>query len=800
MSSVEIIVGHRWKDDVRYIDSLRPRRPAESCLDLLELRDIIDIVVDGTNLTASIPEEAIFGLVGRVLSALVKLVDETSHKGIIEFHHEPWELVLVPDGTSLRLSLYSIDRRQRVIARDQRIDARAFINAICGVGEQMLTDLFSVSERFSSHQQVRQISQALAHLKRAPRIEFSQDAKSRRPGAGDMRLASTSTAQGLTLAYRFDGSDPGLIGYQGEHVFDLHSLLFEGILEAEFNSHNFLLAHQYPFWAVTSLLDRTRQLFNQLESRSKTDFVLDEELSHLGFCVESKEGEWRIRARDTDDDTWHECTVSPSNCLDTLVSLGELFVQDLLRANASLAVNQRFIDLEEEVEKLRLWHRDLCGNTFYHERPEDYLRRLADVEPAAPASNPSPDFPRPLASIHTLFPRRAWNLWAERIDFSSLTLTETSLLVATPKSIRSLSPQRGNEHWRRQFEVPVDHDGVMSVAGPHLVATEGDGRLLLLDRQTGSLTSQLKSSAKWRDLVGAASYEKQDRVVVGRRDGEVAGFDATSGQMQWSHSTSPGKLRGLLFHGPLVCTQSCEGVISALNPCSGEPVWKIRTGGTPELSATVHQGRIYAVTHDPLHGGSTLYALYPFTGRTIWQLRLPGYACGPPSFVDQWMMLPLERHGQLTLIGVDLEAVDPRVAWQLELSSAGVDRPTPVSPAMIDGEMHGLIRTDRAELTCFRVLDGEILWRVVPATETLLLHGNLPLFQVRDAVVNVSSTVDLRHLETGRLLHSFDAIEAPEFGFLAPPFCVLLGERLSRSDDADQIAAYSVEHFLALID
>lgn len=800
MSSVEIIVGHRWKDDVRYIDSLQGRRPADSGLDLLELRDIIDIVVDGANLTASIPEEAIFGLVGNLLASLVELIDETSRKAIVEFHHEPWELVLVPDGSMLQLSLYSIDRRRRVVVRDQAIDARAFIDAICEVAEQMLTDLLGVSERYSSDPQVRRISQALARLKRTPRVNFPPRNGQQIDGAGGPRLASTSTSDGLTLSFRFDGADAGLRSYRGEHVFDLHSLLFDGALQAEFGSQALVLAHQFPFLAITGLLHRTRQLFNQLESHANDPFVLDEPLPRLGFSVEGEGSHWLLRAEDAEHHTWHQCEVHPSDCLDALVSLAELFAQDMTRANPHLTVNQRYLDFEEEVQKLRRWHRDLCGNNLYHERPEDYLQRLGHLEPAsAPAADP-PDFPWPLSTVHTLFPHRSWTLRAGRIDFGSIALTPSSLLLATPGSIRCLTPQNGREQWRHEFDTDTAHDGAIVVTGDHLISAAEGGVLHLLDRHGGELITTVDTGQEDRTLVGAACYESQDLTVAARRSGEVCAFDPRTGAVQWRTSTAPSELRQILFHGPLICVQSAEGVVSALNPASGETLWKIRTGGTSDRAVTIHQGRIYAVTHDPLHRGSTLYALYPFTGRTIWQLRLNGYACGPPSFVDHWMVLPVERRGQLTLVGIDLEAVDPRANWDLELSSAGVDRPTQISPVVLDGDWHGLVRTDRAELTCFCLADGEVRWRVIPATETLLLHGNLPLFQIRDAVINISERVDLRDVYTGRMLHTFDAIEAPEFGFLAPPFSLLFGEQAPGGEAADQLTAYSVDHFLALVD
>lgn len=799
MNSVEIIVGHSWTDDVRFINSLRPNRPSESSLNLLDVRDIIDIVIDGTNLTASIPEEAIFGLMGSLLASVVALVENTSRKAIIEFHHEPWELVLVPDGDDLQLSLYSVDRRQKVITRNLPINARSFIDALCEVAEEMLTELLRVSERFSADQQVRQISQSLSRLKRARRLQFeSYEDAQEIPQQGTL-VASTSSPGGLTLGYQVNGSDLGLQHYRGEHVFDLHALLFEGVIEIELGAHELVLSRRYPFLAMSSLLQRARQLLTQLENKDEGSFHLDQQMPHLQLEVHGEGGPWRVRAFQEVEQEWLELLVTPADCLDAMVSLGELFAADLLRTNPHLEVNQRFVDLGEELEKLRHWYRDLCGNNLYHDRPEDYIRRVGDLRPADEPPCEEPDFPWPLTSVHALFPRQSWELRAERIDFSSLTLGERELILSTRQDVRCIDPVTGDHQWSHDRAHQVEYAGAIGCAGNSLIVSDGSQELTVLRRGDGVQEAVVRTDVEWRTLAGTASYGDDELMVASSRSGELVGFDRDDGQVRWRHSSGPGRSHTTVFGGPLICVQSSEGVLAALNPRNGEILWKIRTGGTPESPVAFHQGRIYALTHDQLHQGSTIYALYPFTGRSVWQVRLPGFACGPPSFIDHWMILPVERHGQILLLGLDLEAVDPQPNWQIQLSSAGVDRPTAVLPVMIDEKVHGLIRTDRAELTCFRINDGVVIWRVIPASETLLLYGNLPLFRLREAVVNVSSTVDLRHLKSGKLLHSFSAIEAPEFGFLAAPFSLLLGEQAPLVDDIDQLTAFNVDHFLAVV-
>lgn len=797
MSFVEIIVGHQWQDDARYIDSLHPRRPAESTLDVLELRDIIDIVIDGTNLTASIPEEAIFGIVGNILSGLVELTAGRSPKTIVEFYHEPWELVMVPDGSSLLLSVYSIDRRRRVVARDLKIDARTFIDAACAAGEQMLTDLFCVCDHLSAEGRMREFSRSLTTLKRAARTPMAEPIKSGQ--AGRQRVGATSTAGGLTLEYSFDADDRGLRTYRGAHDFDLHALLTSGSLEAEFEGKRIVLCQSFPALAVASLLDRTRQLFNIRESQGGDAFVLDGELAHFPVTVTGEGNTWELRAQNLDDGSWHSLEVSPDNCLDVLVSVAELFVQDLVRSNSHLEINQRLIDLEEEVEKLRQWYRDLCGNNVYLDQPENYLRQLGHVEPQSVPTTKVPSFPWPFDVVHTLFPRRRWTLEQARIDFSSLQATSRGMIVACEQSIRNLVPATGEELWRHEFDKPLRHERSMAVTGPYVMVTEGTGSLQILAIDDGTSKARVDHEGFGPELAGAAYYGDSHFGVATSRNGHLLGF-GKDGELRWSQSTGPASLRTVVFDGPLVCSQSTEGVITAFNPETGDTLWKIRPGGTPELGAMMHQGRLYTITQDSLHRGSTLYSLYPFTGRTVWQIRLPGSVCGEPSFVDRWMIIPLERRGQTMLVGIDLEAVDPRINWSLELSSAGVVSPTKLLVAEFEGTAHGVVRTDRAELSCFRIVDGALRWRTMPASDTLLLYGNLPLFRVGDALVNISNTVDLRDLDTGTLLHSFDAIDTPEWAVLAAPFCLLLGERAGRGGQVDRLTGFTVEHFLALVE
>ncbi|TXD38043.1 PQQ-binding-like beta-propeller repeat protein [Lujinxingia vulgaris] len=794
MSQVEIIVGRGWKEDVRYLSALDPLRPAESAMSLLEICDIIDIVVDGTNLTASIPEEAIFGVVGGLLEGLVALSQGTRTKVILEFPHEPWELVLVARERKLFVSAYSLGREKQVVARDLPIDAAAFVGALTEAAEELLRELFSISERFSSDRYVRQLSQWLGVLKRGRQLSYGAAVPIEREPLAD-RASATSSTEGLTLGYELVSDDAGLRGYHGEQVFDLHALLFAGTLRAELGDAAVELSPRYPFLGMGSLLDRARQLLSHLEARSEGTLELIEPLPHLDFKVRDEGSRWEV---EVSGERW---SVSPTECLDRMLTLAELFVQDLLELNPRLELNQRFVDLDEEVQNLRRWHRDLCGNDLYHDAPEAYLRAQGHMQPEEPEAAPAPGFAWPLSEVHTLFPRARWEYRRAGLDLSTARLVGSGLLVSTPISTVMLDARSGQERWIwSEARSPVEARWRARAAGPWVVVAEGQGRVRWLEVASGAPAGSVALGTGFGALHEVAYYPAERLLVVASDQGKMAGVDLDREVVRWRFAVGPARFSALIFDGPLICARTTEGQLIALSPGQGQVLWRVRIGGHSENGVMVHQGRYYAVTHDAHHRGSTVHACYPFTGRSVWQVRLAGWVCGSPSFIDQWMVVPVERHGQVSLCGIALEAVQPQVSWRIDLLSAGLYEPTPALPIEIEGQWHGIVRTDRGETTCFRVVDGEVRWQAMPAREKLLLYGNLELFTIGDALLSVGEEVSVRALHSGRRLHTFEAMESPEQALLSAPFQLILGEQATEHGEDDVLAAWSVDHFMAVLE
>ena len=801
MQSIELVLGQTWKEDVRYLSELRPYRPAEAPLNLVEIYDIIDLVVGGTNLTAGIAEESIFGFVAQLLEDLVRLVTGLSRKAIVEFHCEAWELTLVPSGPEFLLSLYSLDHARRVVAHDARVDAHAFVRTVANAAETLLTDLLAIWDGFASDPFIRRFSAHLAQLRRTKSFEFAPSPP--RTESLGIQSGSTSTGSGLTLTYGLDADDAGLLGYDGEHVFDLHALLFDGRIEVEDRDRVVTISERYPFLTLQSLVRRIRELLSLLEASADSVDCRDA-MAHLRFDVTGTPTRWEVVIGPPQSDRPGgggdeveavRTSVAPVSCLDTMLTMAEMILADVVAANPRLELNQRYVDVQEEVAELRHWLGDISDTNVYMDRPEEFLRAHADVRPVDDVA-PQVGFAWPLRDVRALYPRHRWQFQAPQIHFSSVSIARGRLLVPTMDDLHCLEVDTGRRAWSRG----ADRARLSSYAqaGERIVVADEREGVDLVDLDSGERIGSADAVASL--LLGAAHYPDDELVVVADFHGRVAALDDRDGSVRWRHEASHGYLSGAAWEGPLFCTLSSPGFLQAFNPRSGESLWKVRLGGVAASGPHFHQGRIYTLSQDPVTAFLTVHAFLPYTGRAAWQLRLEGRIVGRVSFVGTWMILPLERHGRVSLVALPTESHQAEPAWSVDLASAGVDRPTVVEPVEIDGELHGLVRTDRAVLACFRVEDGEVRWITRSEQAGPLLFRNLDLVRIRDSVLSAGERFEIHAIDDGRLLHRFgEVMVAPEYLAATGALDIVVGEAGATENDPDGLQAFSLRNFLALV-
>lgn len=786
MKSPEIVVGERWRDDVRYLQEIRLYRPSGTALNPVDLRDIVDLIVDGRNLTAEIEEESFFGLLFDLVNATNELLTGSA-KAIIEFPTAPYELVLVADGDRVLLSLYSIDHELKVVAHNATLPTKAWITCVIRAAEDILSELLDIDDRFGTDVFIRSFSRAVAQLHRR---------KSDLVPSADRQTAeiagATSSQSGLTLHYELY-PDQDLLGFGGENPFDLHVLLVRGQLQVDWLEQITTISSPYPVLGVMTLLRRARELLNLVEA-SRGDFSCVDELPHLTLRVRAKGRSWCVgwgrNAIDAEMDS--------RETLETILSLCELILQDLHALNPKLQMNQRFEDMMTEVNDLRSWFEELAQTNTYFETPEEFLKENAGIRPLSVESS-EPTFSWPFSSVRALYPRHAWSFGGDTIHFQGVSVLPERILVPTSRSLIALDAGTGAPVWQAD-----DRGGSLLASyaqtGNFVVLANEVGELWLVDLMNGEDLGVLRGGETGGQLLlDAAFYPETQRLVVADLNGVLRGVSLENSGVDWENDSGHGFFVGVAFDGPLVCTLSSPGFIQAFHPVTGQRLWKVRLGGIADAGPIVHEGRIYAFTHDPVTHALCLHALFPFTGRTAWMHRFDGSLAGHPNFAGERLVVPVEKSGRVTLEGVSLETQTVRSQWSIEISTAGIDRPTRVAMASIEGKSYGIVKSDRGEVTCFELLGGEIRWRQRLEGESGLLFRNIDLVVVRDSVFTMGESLEIRSVDDGRVLHKLDdVVENVEYIHALNSLEILVGG-IGRGSEGDELLCLTLSHFLALV-
>lgn len=788
MKRVEFVVGNEWQHDVRYLDELRPVRPADSTPNLAEIGDIVDLVVGSKNVTASVSEESIFPFVADLCEGLIELAEGRRRKVIVEFRREPWELVLVPNGRAVEITIYSLDDDARIVAHNERVDAMQLVRTVGDAAQQLVTDLFAISDAFGSDPFVRRFSSHVGRMKRLNGIRFDEQDDAVERG----RAGSTSAASGLTLSYDVDVGSPAFQNYDGEQPYDLHALLVSGNVRCEWRGHEVPICDDFPFLALQGLVGRTRELFNAIES-DRNRFRCDDRLPRGTWDVVGESERWTIVAGL--DESLLEFELPQGEVLEALVSFAEMLLSDIEDSNPTIQLNQRFFEVAEDVSSLRVWLGDFGGSNTYMEAPEEYLRENGNVRPAEETS-PTADFPWPFESVRKLRPSSTWRFEDEQIHFGSITATRDHLLVPTSRALTVLDVSSGDPVWKT--ETLEERPSSYAICGPDVVISHPDRHVEIRDIATGSVACEVDDVGTF--LLDAAFYPGNDLAVVAEFHGTLSGIRRKTGEVAWRRDEDDSFLSGAHFEGPLVCTLSVSGYLTAFNPLDGKTLWRVKIGGAPEGGPRWHRGRIYTISHDENSRALSIHSVYPFTGRVAWQLRIDGWVAGEPVFHDDLLLLPVERYGRVTMHAIPVEDFRPETAWKLELTSAGLDRPTRVRVFHIDGVEHGIVRTDRSDLMAFRMSDGELRWRVQTDPKTTLLYRNLDLEIVQSAAVSVGESIQIRSLATGELLHRFAGVMvAPEFARVVGSMGVIVGEAGADDGFPDEVVRHDLDHFLAVV-
>ncbi len=799
MTSVEISVGQTWKESVRYLHDIRHSRPSGCGVDLTEIRDIIDIVVDGRNITSSVDEDNVFTVVDSMVAALLAIAEGRSRKAIVEFAREPWELVFHPAGDCVEVSLYSVGPRRHVVAHQVETAPETLHDAVTSTASAMLDDLYGISSQFTSDAFVREFSERLDRLSSAPAHTLAGTGEPVDPEVeGGLRRGSTSSQRGLSIAYAYDADYIPLRHYGGEHPFDLHALLAPGHVEVEWAGESVELSETFPVLTCWRLLSHARELLEYLETDG--DHLQPGRpgrYSAIDIEADGRRCRITVAARDAEGrDDALEATLPVNEAVDTMISVARLFLDDLSEWNPRLELNHRLDQLRREADELGSWLAEISEENTYLDDPERHIDEQGDIQPAPPPLPPEAGFPFPFHDTYRIFGRPRWTLFRPRISAEEIEAGSEGLTILGDGAIESFDWETGQRQWRVAPEDSTFISFALHASGWAALDTEGTlstGQHGDIGRRYARLFDGNEGSNR---LLSASHFPAADRLVVCTREGHAAGVGLQE-DARWTFDAAHGEFAGAVWSGGLTAMLSEEGFFYAVSPADGELLWKVRLGGLVDRSPHLHQGRIYAFTHDPAHRHLKIHAFFPYTGRTVWDVRIEGLLTGPPTFIDRWLLLPVESPQSPALHAIDIESPKPTVEWTTDLATAGMDGVSAVTPLSIDGVEHGIVQTDRGDLHCLNLADGSIRWHVAGHHESAPRPPHPGPRVVEDGLLVVGRQIDIRDPESGVLMHRVDApVRRPQFAEVVGELMLIVGDTSHDESVDDRVIGYDLNHFL----
>ena len=784
VSSLDIVVGTTWKNDVRCLSRLSAYRRSGDAFDFSVVHDIIDIVVDGANITSRLPEDSIFHLISELVHGLLLLCEGRVDKHIIGFQETSWEMAIQPSQAYFELSLYGVGTTREVAAHNLKVRRRSMIEAVCDSAEQLVRDLFELNPAFTNDETIGTLIQSVERLRGLDEPDSKRDTPYVTPAnVGPVRKSFGDRP--LRLEIEFDGSHQDLWRYEGAQSVDLHSLLFKGSLTLSYWGRKRRLAEStYLFPLLGGLVLGAERLLRTLEVRAGGAVLL--ELSDGASCLLTAEVEdaehLLLRVSESARPPGQTATTA-DRVFEVFLGLVESVLDEIVSLNPRQNLNGCICEVRAKLVRLRARFLDLRNGDVLFEQVEGYLRRAPDVAACESRFMERGDLPVSIEEARHLFLSSTWLLVRNQIDYRHITGLADSLLVPSRSRVEAIDSQTGKPLWARPRTT------LLGAGEASLLLAEGT-RLSCQDALDGSTRWELELPQEPTDaclfMGGSEPY-----AVVSIIDAELAAFDLRSGEQTWTYGLEHGELAALVLAGPVLVVVTSDGFTHGVGATEGRLLWRIRTSGSCAMSPQVHDGRLYMGVDSEPGYESVLLIIDPLSGNKLHEIRVPASFATRPLLAGSTGFFPLEFPGGATVLAMDLKTGEER--WSRQIESAHV-----AAPAMVWPRSHPtnplVVKTDTGTCFGFDPKDGETLWSI-----DLLEPGDVLLANLEPTVLDGCLVVPERFISiinpaNGRRLHRLDQLpEHPTFLHVDSDLRLLVGE------GEGHLECFDLKGFLALV-
>jgi len=669
------------------------RRPAQAVpVANSSLRGVVDVIVDGTNITAKIGQDYAIPLLRDLAYAAADLATRRHTRATVRFYdqRDAWAIGLERVNDDVLVSVFQVGEMPKVPVHARPVPGVALlrgiasaIDGVLGAGNTvpLLSDLEAV-QRFLGQLEW----QVSSHPD--PLIEVCVE------GLSD---APVSFSTDLTLRVHED--EPVSTDVERN---DLHSLLFRGPLTFRVGETTRSLGAVHLFLVAEVLVSEAAAVLRGWEAGR----VLNRrcEISGVGIAVRlSAKGVFSLTIGGQQTGGLRNAPTFPSVSVvafvEAVLAFARGIVRPVLRNDRTQRSNLRMRHFRDQVRTLSVALREAVReDAKVNDAPESY-RAFAAALPERRVSDKTWGHSR-------LRFKPAWEAAVPGIDLRSVFLYQDRLVVAGARELAAIEKREGLVLWR----TPIDR-GVSIAAPKGLVRLSPPGALSFHDLMTGEVTMSMQLAARNGGLPAGAVVNVPGLprlVILSEGERHLTAIDYVSGEVRWRYALGRGRPIKVRRAGKLLVVSSSDQTLAALDIQSGETVWRVRDKRRFTRPISYDRDDLIVVTGDgssSARGSEELHAFDPWTGQRKWSRAigagLPSH--GAPLVHNERVVVVTQDRRGLGLSAFDRSDGEPR--WRVEPGFVS----TTSAWITVDDAM--IINSDSGSIVSLDMRDGSVRWR-----------------------------------------------------------------------------------------
>lgn len=658
------------------------------------LHGVVDVLVDGTNVTARIGQDHALPLLRDLAYAAADLACGRQRRATVRFYdqRDAWALGLERVDEQILITVFQGGATPKVAVHERAVQGEALLRGVLSAIDDVLGGPAAPSPIGADLAAARRLLEgapwrALGTEPELADISVAGQAEGAVSFSTDLRLrAQPSNASGATEVERND----------------LHSLLFKAPFRYRVGDARRELTDTYPFLVAEALVHEASEVLEAWEAGR----VLNHRVEAGGVFLTTRltsDGNLSIGIGGPRTAGARKASTFPAvpviGFVEAVVAFGRALARPILRHDRSQHSNLRMRAFREALRDLADALREAVReDAKYNESPESY-RAFASASPSSGASAEAWGAGRLRFSA-------AWQATVPSIDLHATFLFGERIVVGGAREMACIDRASGHVVWRTQVE-----RGISIAAPAGVLRIASDGALAHYDLETGEMTLSTKLAARTGGMpagavVNAPGLPKLAVVSEGER--HITAVDLVTGEVRWRHALGRGRSFKVRRAGRLLVVSSAETTLSALDVASGETVWRVRDRQRFCRPATYDNNSLFVVTgeNSPVtRQNEVLHALDPWTGVTRWKHELPSgrRTLGAPLAAPDSVILVTHDQRGAGFVAIDRESSAMR--WSIDPGFA----PTSSAWLLVDGLL--IVNGERGEVAAIDVRTGTPRWQ-----------------------------------------------------------------------------------------